>query len=252
MSSNLLGKVLAGAGLGAASLLICAPGTALADDYRPGHEDNKGHIYTEPKGVKPGHKFKIFLKCEHPVERPWVSSRITGKIWLKPVKEHDEREGRPQAPDDNGSEDPGQPSQPPQTGQPSLPPDGEQPGQPEDGQPMLPEDGLPQDGADEQTEDGAGGQPQGGEGGQAAAYGDEHEYWAWAKVGSKTKPGHYEAKGSCGHGTIVVLPRGWVPGGDGGASTDTSRTVAGAGMLGAAAIGGFLMIRRRRTDGSVA
>ncbi|MFC6022360.1 hypothetical protein ACFP2T_40165 [Plantactinospora solaniradicis] len=248
MSSKLLGKVLAGAGLGAASLLICTPGTALADGGGPGHEYDKGHIYTEPKGVKPGHKFKIYLECEHPVRKPWVSSKITGKIWLKPVEENGEREpGRPEEPDDNGQpEDPGQPSQPPGNGQPTPPPNDEQPGQPglpEDGQPALPEDEQPQAGDEE---------GQGGEGGQAA-YGNEHEYWAWAKVPSKTKPGHYAAKGSCdGKGKIVVLPNGSVSGGDGGVSTDTSRTAAGASLLGAAALGGFLMVRRRRTDGSLA
>jgi hypothetical protein len=254
MSSKLLGKVMAGAGLGAASLLICAPGTALADDAPDGHEHNKGYIYTEPKGVKPGHKFKIFLKCEHPVQRPWASSKITGKLWLKPVKENGEREPeREQAPDDNGQpETPGQPSQPPGTGQPPLPPNGGQPPLPEDGQPPLPEDGQPPLPEDAQPQAETDGQDQGGEGGQAA-YGYEAKYWAWAKVSWKTKPGHYTAKGSCGNGKIVVLPRGSVPGGDGGASsTDTSRTAAGASLLGAAALGGFLMIRRRRTDGSLA
>ncbi|MBF9131012.1 hypothetical protein I0C86_18905 [Plantactinospora sp. S1510] len=239
MSSKLL-KVMAGAGLGAAALLICAPGTALADDAPPGHEYNKGYIYTEPKGVKPGHKFKILLKCEHPVQRPWVWSKITGKLWLKPVEENGGWEPEhPQAPDDGQPEDPGQPENP---GQPSQPP-GQPTPPPNGGQPGVPQDGPPQAETDEPD--------QGGEGGQAA-YGNEAKYWAWAEVPWKTGPGHYAAKGACGNGRIVVLPRGSVDGGEGGASTDPSRTAAGASLLGAAALGGFLLIRRRRTDGSPA
>jgi MYXO-CTERM domain-containing protein len=246
MSSKLLGKVMAGAGLGAAALLICAPGTALADDAPPKHEHNKGFIYTEPKGVKPGHKFKIFLRCVHPVDRPWVSSKITGKLWLKPVaEENGNGRERPQQPENGGQPDEdGQPSLPPDDGQPSLPPDDGQPSlPPQDGQAPLQENGQPPADTDVQ--------PEGGEGGQAA-YRYDAKYWAWAKVPLKIKPGHYAAKGSCGNGKIVVLPKGSVPGGDGGISTDSSRTVAGAGLLGAAAVGGFLMIRRRRTDGSPA
>ncbi|MGI5147847.1 hypothetical protein ACQEVC_15965 [Plantactinospora sp. CA-294935] len=261
MSRKLLGKVMAGAGIGAASLLVCAPGTALADDA-PHERENKGHIYTVPKGVKPGHKFKIILKCEHSVERAWVSSKITGKLWLKPVTKDGDRVPERQRPpaDDGQPDDDGQPPLPPNGEQPPLPPNGGQPplppngGQPplppDDGQPPLPEGGqppLPEGGQPE-----AGDEQPGGEGGQATNDG-EAKYWAWAKVPHKTKPGHYRAWGACnGTGKIVVLPRGSVPGGDGGASTDSGRAAAGAGLLGAAAIGGFLMIRRRRTDGSLA
>ncbi|MGX7676033.1 hypothetical protein [Plantactinospora sp. DSM 117369] len=246
MSRKLLGKVMAGAGIGAASLLVCAPGTALADDAQP-ERKNSGHIYTVPKGVKPGHKFKIILKCEHSVERAWVSSKITGKLWLKPVVEDGLRvpeSPRPPADGDQPDDD-GQPPVPPTDGQPPLPPtDGQPPLPPTDGQPPLPEGGGQPEAGDEQP---------GGEGGQATNDG-EAKYWAWAKVPHKTKPGHYRAWGACnGTGKIVVLPRGAVPGGDGGAaSTDSGRAAAGAGLLGAAAIGGFLMIRRRRTDGSLA
>ncbi|MFY1672933.1 hypothetical protein ACN27G_23720 [Plantactinospora sp. WMMB334] len=265
MGSKLLGKVMAGAGLGAASLLICAPGTALADGGPYDWEDG-GHIYTVPKGVKAGHKFKIILKCDRPVEKPWVSSKVTGKVWLKPLEDGvrvpDDVQpptppngGQPPLPP-NGGQPPlppngEQPPLPPNGGQPPLPPNGEQPPLPPDGgQPPLPDGAQPAapDGADE----GAGAQPEGGQGGQAA-YGHEATYWGWAKVSYKTKPGHYSAWGACdGRGKIIVLPKGWVHGGDGGASTDQSRVAAGAGLLGAAALGGFLMIRRRRTDGSLA
>ncbi|RGC66497.1 hypothetical protein C5N14_23365 [Micromonospora sp. MW-13] len=50
-----------------------------------------------------------------------------------------------------------------------------------------------------------------------------------------------------------MLPRGHVEGGDGGATTGTDRGMAttGAGMLGAAALGGIVLIRRRRANGSL-
>ncbi|MET8350108.1 hypothetical protein [Micromonospora sp. NPDC005206] len=50
-----------------------------------------------------------------------------------------------------------------------------------------------------------------------------------------------------------MLPRGGVDGGDGGASTGTDRGLAtgGASLLGAAALGGIVLMRRRRTDGSL-
>ncbi|MET8203215.1 hypothetical protein AB0C42_33780 [Micromonospora taraxaci] len=50
-----------------------------------------------------------------------------------------------------------------------------------------------------------------------------------------------------------MLPHGGVDGGDGGASTGTDRGLAtgGAGLLGAAALGGIVLMRRRRTDGSL-
>ncbi|MDG4789538.1 hypothetical protein O7626_27055 [Micromonospora sp. WMMD1102] len=245
MSRKLLGKVMAGAGLGAASLLICAPGTALADGA-PHDRGNRGHIHTVPKGVKPGHKFKIILKCEHPVARAWVSSKITGKIWLKPVPEDGLRvpeTPRPQ-PDGGGQPDGGQPPISPQpeppNPQPEPPANTQPPLPPENTQPPLPD-------AQPDME----GQP-GGEGGQAA-YGGA-VYAAWAKVPHWTRPGHYPAWGACdSKGKIVVLPRGWVHGGDGGATgSDSGKTAAGASLLGAAALGGFLMIRRRRTDGSPA
>ncbi|MEU5936071.1 hypothetical protein [Micromonospora sp. NPDC047187] len=84
---------------------------------------------------------------------------------------------------------------------------------------------------------------------------DEREfvYYGEAKVDKDAKPGRYELKGSCGEGELVVLPHGGVDGGDGGVSTGTDRGLAtgGAGLLGAAALGGIVLMRRRRTDGSL-
>ncbi|MGA5310098.1 hypothetical protein ACPCGX_20945, partial [Micromonospora taraxaci] len=81
----------------------------------------------------------------------------------------------------------------------------------------------------------------------------EFVYYGEAKVDKDAKPGRYELKGSCGEGELVVLPHGGVDGGDGGASTGTDRGLAtgGAGLLGAAALGGIVLMRRRRTDGSL-
>ncbi|MEV4389857.1 hypothetical protein AB0J68_29800, partial [Micromonospora sp. NPDC049580] len=85
----------------------------------------------------------------------------------------------------------------------------------------------------------------------------EHErefvYYGEAKVDKDARPGRYELKGSCGEGELVVLPHGGVDGGDGGVSTGTDRGLAtgGASLLGAAALGGIVLMRRRRTDGSL-
>ncbi|MFF5181511.1 hypothetical protein ACFY2Q_26065 [Micromonospora sp. NPDC000316] len=81
----------------------------------------------------------------------------------------------------------------------------------------------------------------------------EFVYYGEATVDKDAKPGRYELKGSCGEGELVVLPHGGVDGGDGGASTGTDRGLAtgGASLLGAAALGGIVLMRRRRTDGSL-
>ncbi|WP_165949907.1 hypothetical protein [Micromonospora sp. KC207] len=79
-------------------------------------------------------------------------------------------------------------------------------------------------------------------------------YYGEAHVAEDAAPGRYELKGSCGEGELVVLPRGHVEGGDGGAAGGTDRGLAttGAGMLGAAALGGIVLMRRRRANGSLA
>ncbi|MEU4643134.1 hypothetical protein [Micromonospora sp. NPDC023814] len=78
-------------------------------------------------------------------------------------------------------------------------------------------------------------------------------YYGEAEVSEDAKPGRYELKGSCGEGELVVLPRGGVDGGDGGAGAGTDRRLAagGASLLGAAALGGLVLMRRRRTDESL-
>jgi LPXTG-motif cell wall-anchored protein len=74
-------------------------------------------------------------------------------------------------------------------------------------------------------------------------------YYGRAEIPWDADPGKYELKGSCGEGTLVVLPRGHVDGGDGGATgADREMTAGGAAMLGAAALGGIVLMRRRRAD----
>jgi len=79
-------------------------------------------------------------------------------------------------------------------------------------------------------------------------------YYGEAKVDEHAKPGRYELKGSCGEGELVVTPRGGVDGGDGGVATgaDMNLAAGGASLLGAAALGGIVLLRRRRTDEFVA
>ncbi|GAA1871228.1 hypothetical protein [Asanoa iriomotensis] len=47
-------------------------------------------------------------------------------------------------------------------------------------------------------------------------------------------------------------PKGWVDGGVAGVSTDGTMAATGGVLVGAAALGGLVLLRRRRTDGSVA
>jgi hypothetical protein len=87
MSKKFFGKVVVGAALGGASLLVFAPGMAMADNAPYGadgkHED--GRIFTKPHVVKAGEEAKIVEICTSVQEYPWVWSKPTGKIKLKPV-----------------------------------------------------------------------------------------------------------------------------------------------------------------------
>ncbi|MEO3821887.1 hypothetical protein [Plantactinospora sp. B24E8] len=82
----------------------------------------------------------------------------------------------------------------------------------------------------------------------------KYEYWASVKIPWDAKPGTYDLKGSCGEGELIVVPKGWVDGGDGGntASSGDNLAVGGVGMLGMAALGGLVLMRQRRTDESPA
>ncbi|MBQ1027205.1 hypothetical protein [Micromonospora sp. C95] len=75
-------------------------------------------------------------------------------------------------------------------------------------------------------------------------------YYGEAQVAEDAKPGTYKLEGSCGTGELVVLPNGGVDGGDGGIATGADRglAAAGASLVGAAALGGLVLMRRRRVD----
>ncbi len=80
----------------------------------------------------------------------------------------------------------------------------------------------------------------------------DYVYYGEAMVDRNAKPGTYKLEGSCGEGELVVLPRGGVAGGDGGmnAGTNLGLAAGGAGLVGAAALGGLVLLRRR-TNGSL-
>ncbi|MGV9766266.1 hypothetical protein [Micromonospora tulbaghiae] len=85
-------------------------------------------------------------------------------------------------------------------------------------------------------------------------HGKDFVYYGEATVSHDARPGRYELRGSCGEGELVVLPHGGVDGGDGGMTTtgvDRNLATGGAGMIGAAALGGLVLLRRRRAGGLV-
>ncbi|MFD0822727.1 hypothetical protein ACFQ0D_31390, partial [Micromonospora zhanjiangensis] len=105
MSKKFLGKMIAGAALGGASLLVFAPGAALADGG-PHHQGQEGAIFTKPKAVKPGHEAAIYQICDDPQEHATAWSEVTGKVKLKPKKD-DYRDYRKSDRGDRGDEDRG-------------------------------------------------------------------------------------------------------------------------------------------------
>ncbi len=150
MANKMLGKVVAGAALGGASLLVFTPGIAFAD----GHHGDEGKVFAKPHVVKPGHEVKLLQVCEKPQEHAYVWSKVTGKVKLKPVKdergdwredgEHgkdkgrdhkndwkdDKGHGKDDWKDDEGGKDDHKPRPEPTetvTTQPAPPPNGEQP-----------------------------------------------------------------------------------------------------------------------------
>ncbi|MCZ7435754.1 hypothetical protein O7598_05050 [Micromonospora sp. WMMC241] len=112
-------------------------------------------------------------------------------------------------------------------------------------------DGKDEHGAEWQGGDAWQGGDEYGSGGDEAGWehGKDFVYYGEARVSEDVHPGRYELRGSCGEGELVVLPHGGVDGGDGGmAGTGLDRGLAtgGAGMIGAAALGGLVLLRRRR------
>jgi hypothetical protein len=240
MSKKFLGTMIAGVALGGASLLVGAPAIALADGGN--QEGERGHVYTQPRHVKAGEEATIIEVCPTEQEKAYVWSKVTGKVELEHVEWDGENgengQWHGEGEDGNGG-------------------NGQWHGEGEDGN-----GGNGQWHGDRENAGGeeSNGEERGGRGGSEenrseGRHGEEekkHVYKGTVEVPEDTKPGRYELKGSCGEGTLAVVPAGWVDGGDGGAGTNAALALGGAGMIGAAAIGGFVLMRRRQIDGSVA
>ncbi|MEV4985805.1 hypothetical protein AB0K30_22285, partial [Micromonospora sp. NPDC053811] len=93
MAKKMLGKVVAGAALGGASLLVFTPGIALADGHHDG-KDRDGKVLAKPHVVKAGETVKLLEICSEKQEHAFVWSKVTGKVDLKPVKKDDRGEDR--------------------------------------------------------------------------------------------------------------------------------------------------------------
>ncbi|MDT0529958.1 hypothetical protein RM555_13265 [Micromonospora sp. DSM 115977] len=324
MANKMLGKVVAGAALGGASLLVFTPGIAFAD----GHHDDEGKVYAKPHVVRAGETVKLLEVCPDRQEHAFVWSKVTGKVKLKPAegrndwrsgeedsRDHDkgrdhEDKGRDHDKGDHdkgghGKDDNGKGETPkPQpsatataTGQPKPPTNGQgggaadagaegerdwkgyEHGQDAEGDREGRDKGHDKSDRegreDRKDHDGYGSDSNGSDEydrkGHDSGWSDEESegngngkdedrwehkrdfiYYGEAEVSEDAKPGRYELKGSCGEGELVVLPRGGVDGGDGGVGAGTDRGLAagGASLIGAAALGGLVLMRRRRTDES--
>ncbi|MET8309609.1 hypothetical protein [Micromonospora sp. NPDC005173] len=395
MAKKMLGKVVAGAALGSASLLVFAPGIAFADGHHDDGKDRDGKVFAKPHVVKAGDEVKLLEICSERQEHAFVWSKVTGKVKLKPVHDEHGKDDKDDK-DEHGKDEHGKDDRDKdhegkdEHGKDDKDKDKDEHGKDDKGKDH---DGKDENGKDDKDKDkdehgkdeNGTGKPQPpngeryGQGGGAAAdegskdwKGEEHGqdaedsrdkkdweskdedkkdrdskdhdkkdwdskdqdkkdweskdedkkdrdskdhdkkdrdskdhdkkdweskdedkkdrdskdhdkkdwdskdedkkdrdskdhdkkdwehkkdfvYYGEAKVDKDARPGRHELKGSCGEGELVVLPRGGVDGGDGGASTGTDRGLAtgGASLLGAAALGGIVLMRRRRTDGSL-
>ncbi|WP_431977107.1 hypothetical protein [Micromonospora haikouensis] len=305
MANKMLGKVVAGAALGGASLLVFTPGIAFADGHYDG-ETRDGKVYAKPHVVKPGEKVKILEICPEAQEHAAVWSEVTGKVKLHPAEEdhgyrgeedgawaeekageehgeakEDEKAGEEHGKakeDDKAKED--EKAKGGKGGGAADDSSGEWSGyehdqEAEKGYGHKSEKKSEKDWSSEDSgygkdksysedkgygEDSSYGEDSGY--GEDKGYGEEKSwehkkdfvYYGEAEVAEDAAPGRYELKGSCAEGELVVLPRGHVEGGDGGAAGGTDRGLAttGASMMGAAALGGIVLMRRRRANGSLA
>ena len=316
MANKMLGKVVAGAALGGASLLVFTPAMTYAAGH---HDEGESKVIAKPGGVKPGDHVKLLETCPEAQEHATVWSKVTGKVNLNPVHEEHrdwtdpDEAGQKEDADQKGQDGKDRNSRQEQDGQAQ---DGQAQGRDEHGNapdgyygtPKPPEPEPPADADMADPADGEGGgmsdesdvdQGPGGkmreedqgkedeseghdrkdpdwkghdEYGQAAQSEDpdwtghdeygmngedgwEHMkdfvYYGEATVAADAQPGTYQMEGSCGEGELVVLPKGPVNGGDGGTtrtSTDLGMAAGGAGMVGAAALGGIVLMRRRRAN----
>ncbi|MGW4467519.1 hypothetical protein [Micromonospora sp. NPDC004704] len=251
MSTKFLGKVVAGAALGGACMLVGTPGIASAA-APPTTEP--GQVSAKPQWAKPGEEVTLVEVCTEAQESPWIWSEVTGKLELEPqtapemaAPEKPQAPGIPAAPGDT----PPAPEEAPPAADlgpvEEYAPQAVEPTAEPIAEPDVHADSHANDHADGHADaDGPAAAEEPADGEQSGA----HTYWATTEIPGDATPGHYKLKGSCGFGTLVVVPTGWVEGGDGGAGGNGLAT-GGAAMLGAAAIGGIVLMRRRRTDGSV-
>ncbi|MGI5215016.1 hypothetical protein [Plantactinospora sp. CA-290183] len=219
MSRKFLGKAIAGAALGGASLLVWAPASATAESgrYPESHrQGDRGHAFTRPQAARPGHQIRLLQVCPEPQKQAWLWSKVTGKVDLAPGSGPAER-GEARGRDGSARQDGGG--------------DG-------DGGDGWAEDGTPSGERDSTR----------GRDGSGAGF----AYWTSIEIPGDAEPGHYPLKGSCGGGELIVLPNGGIEGGDGGATSGNSDNLAvgGVGLLGVAALGGLALLRGRRGDDS--
>ncbi|NJP33036.1 hypothetical protein [Micromonospora thermarum] len=309
MANKMLGKVVAGAALGGASLLVFTPGIAFADDSDHHRHDKDGKVIAKPHVVKPGDEVKLLQICEEPQKHAFVWSKVTGKVKLKPVddRKHDKKDWKDEHDkkdwkDEHGKKDDHGKDREHDGKKDDHGKDREHDGKKDD---HGKDDGYGYGGgaaddrerdhkdwkSDEHGQDGEYGRDSKDHEDKSRDYGyesdeygkkddgkkddhgkdrehdgkkDDHGkdgwehkkdfvYYGEAKVDKWAKPGEYKLKGSCGDGKLYVLPKGGVDGGDGGmtAGTDQGLAAGGASLLGAAALGGLVLLRRRRTDGAL-
>ncbi|WP_422773479.1 hypothetical protein ACN28C_11495 [Plantactinospora sp. WMMC1484] len=256
MSKKFLGKVIAAAAFGGASLLVFTPSAALADGGYPPEGQRSGHagrIFTKPHVVKAGDKIEVVEVCPEAQQHAWLWSRVTGKVDLTPEHRDGHPAGGGSGESGDGREGGGETAA---TERPSNSGDyGEYKG--EDDKQETPSPPGPSAGAVPAPSPSASGRPgadhraagpDGWTGGGRTGF----EYGTTVTVPRDAEPGSYELKGSCGEGELVVAPKGWVDGGAGGTPSGSgdNLAVAGTGMLGLAALGGLALLRRRRTDES--
>jgi hypothetical protein len=283
MANRKLGKFVAGAALGGASLLVFSPGIAFADGGQ--HGDDEGKVFAKPHVVRAGDKVKLLEVCAKPQEHAHVWSKITGKVELHEIsKEYDGRGDEDWARHDgHGKGDEHQAEK----GK-SAHAKGEEHGKSDQGRHGGQGGGVLADGSSgfkdwggyehgqmpEEKTDFTGKDDDKSKHEDKSAHKDDsahedkgkHEddswehkrhfvYYGEAHVSKDAQPGQYELNGSCGTGKLVVLPKGHVEGGDGGMTatgSDRDLATAGAGMLGASALGGIVLLLRRRANGFVA
>src|SRR3954452_20181159 len=104
MAKKFLGKVVAGAALGGAALLVGAPAAALAD-AGPSHDSDSNHVFTDPRWVKPGQRVTIGEVCSDEQKDPHVWSKATGKLKLHEVPSYGSHDGQQYGEDGKSSEE---------------------------------------------------------------------------------------------------------------------------------------------------